>query len=97
MVYRIKPRAQADIQAISNYVSDRNPPAATRLIGKFIQQWELLATQPYSGAERSDILPGIRHKITGQFIAFYRVDGRDVVILRVLHGKRKISSDDLGD
>jgi hypothetical protein len=25
---------------------------------------------------------------------FSRVEGRDVVILRVLHGKRKISSDD---
>ena len=94
MAYRIKPRAQADIEAIGNYISDRNPPAAIRLIGKLIQQWELLATQPHSGAERGDILLGIRHKVTGQYVAFYRVEGPDVVILRVLHGKQKISSDD---
>jgi toxin ParE1/3/4 len=96
MAYRVKPRAQADIEAIGNYISDRNPPAATKLIAKLVEQWELLATQPYSGAGRSDILPGIRHKVMGQYVAFYHVDGRDVVILRVLHGKQKISSDDFG-
>jgi toxin ParE1/3/4 len=54
-----------------------------------------LATQPRSGAERDDILPGVRHKITGQYIAFYRVDDEDVLILRVLHGRRNIGADDL--
>ena len=94
MAYRIAPRAQIDLENIAQYIAERNPPAAKRLIDRLIQQWELLATQPRSGAERDDILPGVRHKITGQYIAFYRVDDEDVLILRVLHGRRNIGADD---
>lgn len=94
MSYRTTPRAQADLQTIGDYIAERNPPAAKRLIGRFIQHWELLATQPRSGAERDDILPGIRHKVTGIYVAFYRVEGEDVVILRVLHGRRNIGAED---
>jgi hypothetical protein len=51
----------------------------------------------YSGAERSDILPGIRHKVTGQYVVFYRVEGADVVILRVLHGRRDLTAEEFDE
>lgn len=95
MAYRITPRAQADLRSIGDYIAERNPSAARHLIGRFIRQWTLLANQPRSGAECDDVLPGIRHKVTGQYVAFYRIEEPDVVILRVLHGKRHIGADDL--
>jgi len=58
-------------------------------------QWELLATQPRSGAERDDVLPGIRHKVSGQYITFYRTEGDGILILRVLHGKRDLTAENL--
>jgi len=60
-----------------------------------MDHWELLATQPYSGSSRDDVLQDARHLVTGDYIAFYRVDDGDVLILRVLHGKRDISDLDL--
>lgn len=59
------------------------------------ERWELLATQPYSGAERADLLPDLRHVVVGEYVTFYRVEGPDVLILRVLHGRRNITGDDL--
>jgi len=95
MTYRIAPRAQADLEAILAYIVERNPPAARRLIERFTMQWELLATQPRSGAERDDVLPGIRHKVSGQYITFYRTEGDGILILRVLHGKRDLTAENI--
>ena len=95
MTYRIASRAQADLEAILAYIVERNPPAARRLIERFTMQWELLATQPRSGAERDDVLPGIRHKVSGQYITFYRTEGDGILILRVLHGKRDLTAENL--
>ncbi|NGN41004.1 type II toxin-antitoxin system RelE/ParE family toxin [Mesorhizobium sp. CGMCC 1.15528] len=95
MSYRLAPEAQADIEAIANYIGELNPQAAVKLLRRFVDQWELLATQPYSGAGREDVLPGIRHLVMGTYIAFYRVDDGHVLILRILHGKRDITADDL--
>ncbi len=32
----------------------------------------------------------------GQYLAFYRVEGRTVTILRVVHGKREIAEEGFG-
>lgn len=42
-------------------------------------------------------LAGLRHVVVGEFLTFYRLEGEDVVILRVLHGRRDISADDFGE
>ena len=97
MTYRIAPRAEADLDAILAYIVERNPPAARRVIERFTVQWELLATQPRSGAERDDVLAGIRHKVSGPYVAFYRVEGDDILILRVLHGKRDLTAENPED
>ncbi|MBA3448216.1 MAG: type II toxin-antitoxin system RelE/ParE family toxin [Pseudaminobacter sp.] len=95
MSYRLTPNSQSDIEAIGDYFADRNPYAAVKLLNGFVRRWEFLATQPYCGMPRDDILPNVRHLVMGGYLAFYRVDGKDVVILRVLHGRRNITADDI--
>ncbi|MEJ6784328.1 type II toxin-antitoxin system RelE/ParE family toxin [Aminobacter sp. Piv2-1] len=95
MSYRLTPRAMADIEAIGDHLGQFNPNAAARLIKRMADRWELLATQPYSGAERADLLPDLRHVVVSEYVTFYRVEGPDVLIVRVLHGRRDILGDDL--
>jgi toxin ParE1/3/4 len=96
MSYRLTPAAEADIEGIADYIAEHNAPASVRLVEDFVRRWELLATQPYSGATREDILPSIRHLVMGQYIAFYRVDeDAEVLILRVIHGRRNITAEDV--
>ena len=96
MTYRPTARAEADIDSIADHISDDNPPAAVRLIRDFVRRWELLATLPSSGAPSDDVQPGLRRVIVGQYIAFYAVDDGEVVILRVLHGRRDIIAEGVG-
>ncbi|WP_292365011.1 type II toxin-antitoxin system RelE/ParE family toxin [Mesorhizobium sp.] len=48
------------------------------------------------GAPRDDILPGIRHLVVGQYLTFYRIGDDAIEILRVLHGRRRIETEDMG-
>lgn len=93
MSYRLTPTAVADITAIADYVNERNPTAAIELVSGFIRRFEMLSRYPYSGVGRDDILPNIRHLVLGTYIAFYRVEDGDAVIVRVLHGRQDIGSD----
>ena len=56
----------------------------------------MVGTQPRSGIPTDQILPGLRHLVIGQHVAFYRVEAERVVIVRVLHGKRDVTAEDLG-
>jgi len=93
--YRLTPQAKADIDAIGEYIAERNPAAALALINRFSRRWELLVTQPYSGASREDIAAGLRYLVVGQYLTFYRVTGDLVEIARVLHGRRNITPNDM--
>lgn len=85
------------MEAIADYVAEFNPAASVRLVRDFARRLELLATQPFSGSTRDDVLPDIRHLVMGQYIAFYRVSDDAVVILRVIHGRRDIAAEDIGN
>ncbi len=94
MTYRLSPRAKADLEAIGDNIAMLNPRAAVALIQRFHERWSLLATQPRSGAI-SGVVPGVRHIVTGRYVAFYRVEGGDVVILRVIHGHRNLEDEEI--
>jgi len=96
MKCRLTPRAAADLEAIGDYVAERNPRAALALMEDFTGRWRQLEHFPYSGPLRDDIAPGLRVVVMGNYLAFYRVEGRTVTILRVVHGSRDIAEEDFG-
>ncbi len=84
-------RADEDLIEIWLEIAADNPQAADRVLGAIERRWRQLAQYPLSGIARDDIAPGIRHLIAGQYLTLYRVTGETVEIIRVLHGRRKIS------
>jgi toxin ParE1/3/4 len=94
--YRLAPLAIDDIEAIADYLRDRNPAAALELVTGFMRRFEMLVRHPYSGVSRDDILPDIRHLVLGSYLALYRIENGDPVILRVLHGRQDIEHEDIG-
>ncbi|MDX8467609.1 type II toxin-antitoxin system RelE/ParE family toxin [Mesorhizobium sp. VK23B] len=95
MKYRLLPRAESDVEALGDYVAERSPNAAIRLVNALERRWDLLTLHPFSGAPRDDIAPGIRHLIVGEYLTFYRVAEDAIEIIRVLHGRRNINADDV--
>jgi toxin ParE1/3/4 len=88
-------RAEEDLIEIWLYVSQENPAAADRLLDRIDARLQQLSSMPLSGSQRGDLLPGVRHLVIGNFLAFYRVDETGVVIARVMHGMRNITPEDL--
>jgi toxin ParE1/3/4 len=64
---------------------------ADRVLDSISTRFGILADWPRSGRAREDLRPGYRSQAAGNYIIFYRVAADDdVVIQRVLHGRRDL-------
>ncbi|MGH9896909.1 MAG: type II toxin-antitoxin system RelE/ParE family toxin [bacterium] len=88
MSYRLSSLAEQDLEEIWSYVAeDASPATADRLIDALIDRFELLAEQPRMGRLRPEFGAGVRSFTVENHVIYYRYD-EDVVIARVLHGRR---------
>lgn len=97
MSLRRSARAEEDLIEIWLHIAPHNLAAADRLLDRLDDRCRLLATQPRSGPTRNELGDGIRCVAVGEYLVFYRIDGRDVEMLRVLHGRRNISAEDFAN
>ena len=95
MIYYLLPRAEEDLERIGDYLAERNPAAAVRLVDAFHEKWLRLTHFPYLGMETNDITAGIRHVVVGDYVALYRVAEKGIEIVRVFHGHRRITAGDV--
>jgi addiction module RelE/StbE family toxin len=84
--------AQADRDALFDYIESDSPRAAT-VDDRIREQVETLARFPESG--RAGRIEGTRELVINRtpYIAAYRIAGSTVRILRVLHGSRQWPDD----
>jgi toxin ParE1/3/4 len=95
MAHRVAPRAEAYLDDIWLYVAKESASmdVATRLIDSITGRFSFLATFPYVGRARDeDLGAGSRSFAVGQYIIVYCVEGADVFILRVVHGRRDLDA-----
>ena len=95
MAHLIAPRAEADLDDIWLYVARESGSldVANRLIDAITGRFWILANFPYAGRPRDlELGAGIRSFPVGEYVILYCVEGEDVFILRVVHGKRDFDS-----
>ncbi len=93
MAHRLAPEAEADLDEIWFYVAtNASVDIADRLIDSITARFFLLAQHPRVGRRRNDLRPGIRYFVVGQYVVFYRIDGEDVLIQRVIRGSRDLDA-----
>jgi len=96
MSHRLSQRARADLDDIWRYIaleSGSETLADQQIeIDQLTDRFYLLATWPLIGPPRSELRRGLRSHPVGEYIVFYRVHRRDVVIQRVLHARRNIAA-----
>jgi len=54
--------------------------------------FQLLARNPFLGEDVSSLQPGTRRQVFGSYLIFYRLTEAGIIIVRVLHGSRKIDT-----
>jgi toxin ParE1/3/4 len=89
MTLRYTRRARRHLDAIAEYIADRNPAAARRVGERIREAVSLLGDLPYIG--REGVLAGTRELVVPglPYVVVYRVDIAEqetVVILGVYHG-----------
>ena len=88
MPYRLSTLAEQDLDEIWSYVADdASPETADRLIDDIVDRFNLLAEQPGMGRVSPEFGPGVQSFAVENYVVYYRQEG-DVLIARVLHGRR---------
>ena len=87
------PTAINDLKEIKSYITDDlcSEKAAVNIIKKIMMRIRQLEDFPEIGALLSSIVrieTPYRFIICGKYIAFYKLDGDEVHIIRVLYGRR---------
>jgi len=89
---RRSPQAEADLEAIFDYLEKNASALTQRYADAFEEKARLLANFPEMGRPRPEIGPAFRSTLVDPYVIFYRVEGDEVQILRILHGKRDLRS-----
>lgn len=89
MSFRLRPGAEADIEAIVSHIAQDDPAAARRWLQDIHQRCRTLGNMSGMGVTRPDIRPGLRLFPRGSYLILYQQIEDGVEIVRVLHGTRQ--------
>jgi len=89
MIVVITAEAEADLEAIGDWISARNPTRAV----SFVRELRLRCTRLVDAPRGFILVPGhedegIRRRPYGNYLIFYRIKGSTIEVLHVLHGAR---------
>lgn len=84
--YRLTKLAEADLDDIASYTFHTWGEAqCARYIEPLVACFQRLADHPMLGRSCSRIRPGLRRREQGKHVIFYRREGEDIIVLRILH------------
>ena len=87
------PEAEDDLAGIKEYIAEQpeNPVAAVNTVAKITKRIRELEQFPEMGTPLSAIIniaTDYRFLVCANYLAFYRIDGNNVYIVRILYGRR---------
>ena len=93
MAHCLAPQAEQDLDAIWLYIARQsgNQETATRTLDSIFGRFLFLTAFPYAGRSRErELGAGVRSFPVGEYVILYCLEEADVLILRVVHGKRDL-------
>ncbi len=91
----IGPRARADLDAIWSFIAPINEKAANSVIDEITTAFGMLTNNPNAGRPRSEISATMRSFQVGSYSIFYAASKSGIEIVRVMHNRRDVKSDDI--
>lgn len=84
--FRLTVRAEGDLFEIAEYTRRTwGEQQCARYLDQLEECCQRLAEHPILGRSCDQIRPGLRRREQGKHVVFYRRDGGDILILRILH------------
>ena len=88
---RWSPPALLDVARLHEFLAPKSPDAARRAVKTIRQGMQALGRHPEIGRPVEELPPEFREWVIefghGAYVALYRCDGKQVVILAVCHGR----------
>jgi toxin ParE1/3/4 len=88
--FRFSREANHDLEEISLYIFELNPPAAQRFLNSIEESCELLAEHPQLGKLRQEFGERLRSFPVGNYPIFYKPVFEGVDIVRIIYGGRDL-------
>lgn len=89
MKVRLTQEAEADLEAIGDFIARDNPARAMAFVRELRAKCLSLGNAPlaFPLVSRSG-KGGVRRRVHGSYLVFYRVEAASITVLHVLHGTR---------
>ena len=88
----ISPQAEEDLLNIWSYIASDSPVNADRFLSYLYEQAQHLLELPQSGRLRAELAPNVRSFPVAKYLLFYREQGSNIELIRVLHAARDIDT-----
>ena len=85
--------AEQDLVELVSYLAAENPRAAAEVLNHIEARLHALAAHPFTGRVPHDpklTALGYRALVVDNYLAFYKVKGKIILVYRILHGARDI-------
>lgn len=94
MAVRLNRQVKAELDDIWLYIAVESSSLeiADRVVETITDMFLQLSKYPNLGRRRDDIRKGLRSISAGSYVVIYRVEGNNIRILHVVHGRRDIKS-----
>jgi toxin ParE1/3/4 len=89
----LSPLAEADLEAIGNYIAANSPANALRFVQDLRAQCKKITKAPTAYVARPELGEGLRSCAFGHYVIFFRPTDAPVRIERILHSALDISSE----
>lgn len=93
--FRKAPQADQDLDSIWDLIATNSVRVADKQIARIGEIFELLLENPLAGRERRELRAGLRSFAVGNYVIFYDLLPDGIEIIRVMHGRQDINSDDM--
>ena len=85
----LTPGALADLDRLDQFLRDKNPAAADRMLTAIMATLDRLSTAPFTG--HIVVASALRAKVVrfgkGSYVCLYEVRGQTILVARVFHAK----------
>jgi toxin ParE1/3/4 len=92
--FRLSERAADDLTEIYDYIANANPDAAQPVIDGIDAKIRSIATLGLTGSPRDDMRSDLRTTVFRNYLIYFRITPSHLLIVRILHGRQDISSED---
>jgi len=84
--------AQADLEAIGDYIALDDPRRALSFVAELRDHCQKIASSPQAYRPRQELAEGLRSCAHGRYVIFFQSQDDFLLIVRILHGAQDIQA-----